>query len=74
MPLTNGAQFRFTEEQKRRVQEIAEASGLRRADIIRMAVQALIDYYDNHGNRLLLPLRFTETFRVYSSARPKERD
>jgi hypothetical protein len=67
----NAVQYRLTEEQKQIVTEIAKSTGVEEADVVRWAVQALGDYYRHHGNRLVLPLRFTETFSVQTIRRRK---
>lgn len=72
MRLTNPVPIRFTEEQRRSLREVAETCGLSETDVIRMAIQALVDHYRHHGNRLVLPLRFTETSRVHSLGNPKQ--
>jgi hypothetical protein len=55
---------RLTPEQDAILKAVAAACGVKEADVARWAVEALGDYWNHHGKRLLLPLRFTETFRV----------
>lgn len=63
--------MRFSDEQDAVLKRIAGACGVKEADVARWAVEALGDYWTHHGNRLLLPLRFHETFFVYQTAPPR---
>jgi hypothetical protein len=56
---------RIRQAHKTTVEKIAGATGVTYQEVIGWAIDALGDYYEHHGKRLLLPLRFTETFRVY---------
>ena len=49
---------------KRALKRIAETFHVRQIDALDWAVEALDAYQVHHGGRLLLPLRFTETFQV----------
>lgn len=55
---------RFSETQNAILKEIANACDVKDVDVARWAVDALGDYFRHHGKRLLLPLRFHETFSV----------
>lgn len=44
---------------------------MKEAEIVRWAVEALQNYFYHHGERLLLPLRFHETFYVYQAQSPR---
>lgn len=43
---------------------VADDLGVSYIDVIEWAVDALGAYYEHHGKRLLLPLRFNETFSI----------
>lgn len=64
--MTDPKKYRLSDEQDALVREIAAASRgvLKEVDVMRLALDALGDYWRHHGNRLLLPLRFHETFSV----------
>lgn len=64
VPKRTTTPIRFSEGQDAAVKRIAEACGVKEAEIVRWAVEALSDYWQHHGGRLLLPLRFHETFSV----------
>jgi hypothetical protein len=68
---TEAKPIRFSEGQNAILKRVAAACGVGEADIARWAVDALGDYFEHHGNRLLLPLRFHETFSVVTLPTPK---
>ncbi len=72
MAKTDPKPIRFTEAQANVLQEVAAACHVSEQDVARWAVQALGDYWSHHGKRLLLPLRFNETFRVNVMPLPGE--
>jgi hypothetical protein len=43
---------------------LANDLGVSYIDVIEWAMDALEKYYEHHGKRLLLPLRFNETFSI----------
>jgi len=43
---------------------VANELGVSYIDVIEWAMDALEKYYEHHGKRLLLPLRFNETFSI----------
>lgn len=48
-----------------------QESRIRKIDLLDHAITALKEYVEHHDGRLLLPLRFHESFRVITSA-PQE--
>jgi PAS domain S-box-containing protein len=68
---TNTTPVRFTEGQADILKRVANACGVNTQDVARWAVDALGDYWSHHGERLLLPLRFHETFYVYQAGPPR---
>lgn len=49
---------------KQTLKRLSKNLNVRQIDALDWAVDALADYYEHHGNRLLLPLRFYETFSI----------
>lgn len=64
------APIRISPASKSTAKRIAEAIGAQHIQIVDWAVEALGHYFDHHRERLLLPLRFNETFFVYQAAPP----
>lgn len=59
--------YRLSDELDAFVREVSASSGgvLKEVDVIRLALNGLRDYWERHGKRALLPLRFDETFVVH---------
>lgn len=70
MPKTEPLPVRFSEAQSAILKRVSTICGVSEAEIARWAVNALGDYFQHHGERLLLPLRFHETFFVYQVSPP----
>lgn len=60
------APMRVSGKHKAIAQRIAKGLGVNQVDVVSWAIEALEQYYVHHGERILLPLRFHETFRVVS--------
>ena len=65
MPKQKPTPVRFTEEQEGILKQIAEICRCKEVDAARWAVEALGQYFEAHGRRLLLPLNFSHSFEVY---------
>ena len=59
---------RLTEEQHSKLEEIAGKTSQDPAKLCRLAIEALFLHYERNGNRLILPLDFSETVQVARSA------
>ncbi len=60
-------------EAKEILQRLSKQIGIRKIDLLDHALKALDDYVGHYGGRLLLPLRFNETFRVMKLPEPGSR-
>lgn len=67
MKKTHSAMVRLTEEQYQDLERIAKKTSQDPAKLIRLAIEALFQHYERNGNRLLLPLDFSETVKVLRS-------
>lgn len=58
--------YRLSDDHDALIREISSASGgaMKEVDVVRVALDALKDYWNHHGKRLLIPLRFNETFSI----------
>lgn len=54
------------------LQRLSGSLGVRKIDLLDHALKALDQYVAHHNGRLLLPLRFNETFRVNVMPLPGE--
>jgi hypothetical protein len=63
---TDPIPVRFTEGQAASLKRIAAACGVGEQDVARWAVEALGAYWQAHGERLLLPLDFSQRFSIHS--------
>lgn len=52
--------IRLTEDEKNQLMSIAQETGLTSSTLIRLLVDALIRTYRNNGNRITLPLSWTD--------------
>ena len=60
-----GPTVKIKRASKSSLEQIAREIKAQQIDVLAWAVDALSQYYKHHGNRLILPLRFTETFQVF---------
>lgn len=70
VPKNEPSRVRFSDEQNAILKGIAAACDVSEVTVARWAVEALGDYWKHHQQRLLLPLRFHETFRVVTLPDP----
>ncbi len=54
------------------LQRLSKQVGVRKIDLLDHALKALDDYVAHHGGRIVLPLKFNETFRVNVMPLPGE--
>lgn len=71
MAKTEPMPVRFSEKQSAILKRVSAVCGVSEAEVARWAVDALGDYFTHHGDRLLLPLHFYETFSVVQLPMPK---
>lgn len=71
MPNPQGPTVKIKRESKSSLERIAREIKAQQIDVLAWAVGALLDYYEHHGKRLILPLKFTETFKIYSLPDPQ---
>jgi hypothetical protein len=58
--------IRIKTASKATAKRIADALGLNQIQVVEQAVDALGAYFDFHGGKLLLPLDFSQRFRVWT--------
>ncbi len=64
--------FRFKEGQRDKLEKIAAANGeVEVSQLIRWAIDALINHVERHGGRLHLPVDFSETVEVVTPPKTK---
>lgn len=56
--------IRLTLEQRNALERIAKQTGVEVSQLIRFAIDALIAHYKATGDRLVLPIDFSEVVRV----------
>jgi hypothetical protein len=61
--------YRLNDEQDALVREISSASRgvLKEVDVVRLAIDALGDYWRHHKGRLMVPLDYRESFTVIAA-------
>ena len=59
---------RLTDEQRDALERMKADTKLDVADLIRHAVDALIQHYERCGRRLVLPVDFSEVVEVYKAS------
>lgn len=55
---------RLSEDQKKRLKDLSRATRLPMAQLMSIGIDAILDYADRHGGKLVLPLNFNERFEV----------
>ena len=63
---------RLTDEQRDALAKIAAKNKCDVSDLIRWAVDALIEHVERNGGRLMLPIDFSETYEVKTSIPPEK--
>ena len=57
--------IRLTAQQRQDLERIALETGVEVSQLIRMAIEALLKHYRAHGNKLTLPLDFSDSVQSY---------